>query len=299
VAATACAAVVGLGLMSAVALAAHAAGLRRRSGNELRLAAASLGALFVLGGCLGYGSWYEADSLSETRIEVPTPGLKRGERLRLVQLSDLHVDGPTRALAELPGRVNALHPDLLVFTGDSINSVEGLPELHRVLSAIQTRFGRYAVKGNHDVWYWPDQDLFGNGVATELTGEAQVVADGRVTLCGAPYGQWAWMVRCLTDHPSGVRVAVYHTPDVVEELAPLGPDLYLAGHTHGGQVRVPGYGAIATASRFGKRFEMGRYLVGRTTLFVSRGIGFEPAPAPRVRFLCPPEIAVIDLVGTG
>ena len=64
-------------------------------------------------------------------------------------------------------------------------------------------------------------------------------------------------------------------------------------------VRVPFYGAIATLSKFGKKYEMGEYQVGPTTLFVTRGIGFEPYPAPRVRFLCRPEIVVIDLVGRG
>ena len=99
--------------------------------------------------------------------------------------------------------------------------------------------------------------------------------------------------------PDGLRIVAYHTPDEVEDLAALSPDRYVAGHTHGGQVRLPFYGALTTASRFDKRYEMGRYQVGPTTLFVTRGIGFEPHPAPRLRFLCRPEIAVLDLVGTG
>jgi len=79
-------------------------------------------------------------------------------------------------------------------------------------------------------------------------------------------------------------------------LSPLGVDLYLAGHTHGGQVRAPLYGAIVTFSEFGKRYEMGPYRVGGTMLYVNRGIGFEPE-LPRVRFLARPEVAVIDLIG--
>lgn len=84
-------------------------------------------------------------------------------------------------------------------------------------------------------------------------------------------------------------------PDLVEDLT--GADLYLAGHTHGGQVRVPGYGALVTFSRFDKKYEMGRYDVNGTALYVHRGVGFEPG-LPKVRFLCRPEIAVFDLVGT-
>jgi uncharacterized protein len=72
----------------------------------------------------------------------------------------------------------------------------------------------------------------------------------------------------------------------------------LAGHTHGGQVRMPFYGALLTMSRFDKKYEMGLHTVSGTSLFVSRGIGFEPR-MPRIRFFCRPEIAVIDVVGTG
>jgi predicted MPP superfamily phosphohydrolase len=271
----------------------------QRTRTELRVAALSVFALLGLGGCVAWGVEVEADWLEVTREEVPTPHLPAGQRLRIVLLSDLHVGGPTRALEALPARVNALSPDLLVYTGDSLNDAAGLPELHRVLSAIQTRYGRFAVKGNHDVWYWGDQDLFGGGVANELQGEPVRVANGLLTLCGAPYGLWPRLARCLDEAPSGLRVVAYHTPDAVEDLASYKPDLYLAGHTHGGQVRLPLYGAIATASRYGKKYEMGRYQVGETTLYVTRGVGFEPEPAPRIRFLCRPEIAVIDLVGTG
>jgi predicted MPP superfamily phosphohydrolase len=117
-------------------------------------------------------------------------------------------------------------------------------------------------------------------------------------LCGAPYDEPERIAECLRANPEGFRLVAYHTPDLVEELAPLEPDLYLAGHTHGGQVRMPFYGALLTMSRFDKKYEMGLHTVGGTSLFVSRGIGFEPR-MPRIRFLCRPEIAVIDVVGTG
>jgi predicted MPP superfamily phosphohydrolase len=76
-------------------------------------------------------------------------------------------------------------------------------------------------------------------------------------------------------------------------------DLYLAGHTHGGQLRLPVYGAMFTATTVGKRYEMGRYDVDGLTLYVSRGIGMEGKGAPRARFLCPPEIVCIDVIGQG
>jgi hypothetical protein len=71
----------------------------------------------------------------------------------------------------------------------------------------------------------------------------------------------------------------------------------LSGHTHGGQVRIPGMGAVYPSSLYGKRFEAGRYLLDRMTLYVSRGIGMEGLGAPRVRFLCPPEITLWEISG--
>ena len=121
-----------------------------------------------------------------------------------------------------------------------------------------------------------------------------------MVICGAPYGTALSAYRCLEGiEGDPLKLVAYHTPDLVEDLQAFAPDVYFAGHTHGGQVRFPLYGAVATMSKFDKKYEMGRYQVGPTTLYVSRGIGFEPRPAPRVRFLCRPEIAVIDLIGTG
>ncbi len=255
------------------------------------------GLLSVVGlGGLGWGLLVEPDWLQVTRVEVVSARLPPGARLRIVHLSDLHVDGWTRALERLPDAVNALQPDLLVFTGDSLNAAGGLPVLREVLSRVETRQGRFAVQGNHDVAYGRDLDLFGGGVARELTGEAWRGAEGHVVLCGAAFGDPGRITECLRANPQGLRIVAYHTPDLVEDLAPLEPDLYLAGHTHGGQVRLPFYGALLTMSRFDKAYEMGLYQVRRTALFVSRGIGVEPH-APRIRFLCRPEIAVIDVVG--
>jgi predicted MPP superfamily phosphohydrolase len=82
------------------------------------------------------------------------------------------------------------------------------------------------------------------------------------------------------------------------EAARAGVDLFLAGHTHGGQIRLPLIGAVVTSSIYWKRYEMGLYTQGHTWLYVSRGIGMEGLGAPRARFLCPPEIELFELRGT-
>ena len=88
---------------------------------------------------------------------------------------------------------------------------------------------------------------------------------------------------------------LYHTPDLMPQASALGMDLYLAGHTHGGQWRLPGFGSIFTSSRYGKRYEMGLYREGDTVLYVSRGMGMEGFGMPRARLFCPPEVVSITL----
>ncbi|MFO0727851.1 MAG: metallophosphoesterase [Myxococcota bacterium] len=226
-----------------------------------------------------------------------TPKLPAGKRVRIALISDLHVLYPTRVLKELPRAIEALQPDLVIFAGDAIGRHRALPLFREILGSLPATHGRYAVRGNHDVWYFSDADLFGGGVATELRGTATVAAG--LVLCGAEYDRTPALQRCLASRPEGFRVVVNHSPDAIEDLAPLGADLYVAGHTHGGQVRLPFYGALMTMSRFDKAYEMGTYRVRDTTLFVTRGVGFEPPPAPQVRFLCPPEIGLIDVIGEG
>jgi len=96
---------------------------------------------------------------------------------------------------------------------------------------------------------------------------------------------------------SEFTLLLYHSPDLIYEAAELGVDLELGGHTHGGQIRVPFYGAIVTLSEYGRRFASGLFQVDGTTLYVSRGLGLEGGHAPRVRFLCRPELVSLELVG--
>ncbi len=293
--------VAGLALAGLLGQLLHWRGVRRMRRAEqivALLAQLACGAGLL---CFLYALLIEADWLQVSFTQVRSAKLAAGARLRIVHLTDLHVGAATRALAELPGRVAELKPDVVVFTGDSLNQAEALPRFRELFAALPAPAGRYAVRGNHDTWYWSQLELFGGGVAAELLGAApRERPEHNLALCGAPYGVTGQLSECLRRARGRFRVVAYHTPDLVEEMQASEdpPDLYLAGHTHGGQVRAPFYGALITLSVFDKKYEMGRYDVGGTALYVSRGVGFEPG-APRVRFLCRPEIAVIDVLGTG
>ncbi len=97
----------------------------------------------------------------------------------------------------------------------------------------------------------------------------------------------------------GASLLLYHSPEMMPLVQQHDVDLYLCGHTHGGQVRVPGYGALITSAVTGKRYEMGRYDENGTTLYVSRGIGLEGLSAPRLRLFCPPEITLVEIKDEG
>jgi predicted MPP superfamily phosphohydrolase len=102
----------------------------------------------------------------------------------------------------------------------------------------------------------------------------------------------------MTNAPENVlRIFLYHSPELMPEAVLHNINLYLCGHTHGGQVRLPLIGPLLTSSQLGRRYVMGLYQEKGTHLYVSRGIGLEGLSAPRVRFLAPPEMTLITLHG--
>ena len=248
--------------------------------------------------CFLWALFIEADWLEVTHATVKTDKWKVGHHLRIGHISDLHVDRDSRALTRLAIALHDEPVDLVVFTGDSLNELGATKLFRTTLGALPARLGRVAVRGNHDVFRWQNVDLFGGGVATELKGAGPLILeDDSLAICGAEFNHFDPLPDCIAGAPKGAfTILAFHTPDLVEDLDPK-PDLYLAGHTHGGQVALPGYGALVTFSRFDKKYEAGRYEVGKTTLYVNRGIGFEPH-LPRIRFWSRPELTVIDVEGT-
>jgi predicted MPP superfamily phosphohydrolase len=259
-----------------------------------------------------YATRVEPFRLGVTHIELVSPKLGSDRCVRLVQISDLHMERITRRERELIGRVNALHPDYVLLTGDYLNlsyvgEPQAIAEAREVLGALRAREGIYAVRGTHQVDPNAVLPVLFDGLPIRWLRNVHLVVgdDGyRMTFAGASCTRRRdidvpALERALAGIPEDVfTVLLYHTPDLVPEAAAEGVDLYLAGHTHGGQMRLPLYGALITATDVGKRYEMGRYDVDDLTLYVSRGIGMEGMAAPRARFLCPPEIVCIDVRGT-
>ena len=265
----------------------------------------------MLSAAVVYATYFEPFRLGVTHLELRTPKMLAGHRVRLVHLTDLHIERITRREQELVERVNGLEADYILLTGDYLSfSYVGEPraiaDARLVLGSLRARAGVYAVRGTHQVDPNAVMSALFDGLPIRWlrNQSVDIRVDGyQIAFAGASCTRrrdidLAALEQALTGVNKGsYTVLLYHSPELVPEAVSAGVDLYLAGHTHGGQIRLPAYGALFTATDTGKRYEMGQYQVQGLTLYVGRGLGMEGMAAPRARFLCPPEIVCIDLVG--
>lgn len=250
--------------------------------------------------CIAYGHFIEPYWPSITHVQIKTSKLAPGSRpVRIAHISDIHSDPQPRLEDRLPGLIAEQKPDLIVFAGDSINSPAALPVFKRCFTELAAIAPTFAVRGNWDARAWRRLDLFGGTGVRELDGEAVAVDVGgaSVWVTGVAVEHEERLQQALSAIPSGALIVfLYHSPDLIPEVAQQQVDLYCAGHTHGGQVALPWYGALITLSKFDKQYEAGLYRVNQTWLYVNRGIGMEGGGAPRVRFCARPEITMIEVM---
>jgi len=258
------------------------------------LAAAGCGVL-----CIAWARFVEPFWPEVTHTRFASPLVAPGARpVRIVHLSDFHCERTVRLEERVPALVAAERPDAIVYTGDCINEPAGLPVLRRLLEDLAKIAPVFVVGGNWDAFYFTHLDRFGGTAVHQLDGrsERMVIGTTPVRFAGAFFGRESGVRDALAGIPeTELCVFLYHTPDLALDLPERGVDLYLCGHTHGGQVRLPFYGALITLSRHGKRFEAGPYAVDGMAMYVTRGVGMEGHAAPRVRFLCRPEISVLEI----
>lgn len=246
--------------------------------------------------------------------------------LKLVQLSDFHFDGKRLAetlLAEAIAATNAATPDLILLTGDFVTKdpAEIYPLLPW-LKGLQSRSGIYAALGNHDNRYHQSRPIvtralqeigiqvLWNEIAYPFGTDLAVI--GLADYWSSEFKP-APVMETIANHIP--RIVLSHNPDSAEKLHPWRVDLQLSGHTHGGQVVIPGVGNLSQRfamlykkmpkrsrryAPFLKKFHMtlkrwewasGFHTVGTNQLYVNRGLGtYFPG-----RFCCPPEVTVITL----
>ncbi len=265
------------------------------------LALQIIGTLLVI-----YAFWIEPHRLTLTRQRLTTP--KLNGTLRVLHLGDLHLERITRRERLLNRWIADLKPDLILFSGDILNlsyveDPTAIRQAREVIAEWKAPLGTFFVSGSEAVdlahvfpglveglpLTWLD-----NRSVTLQThaGELDIIG---LTCSHRPFRDAPVLEELAARSNGHLNILLYHSPDLAPNASRLGIDLQLSGHTHGGQVRLPFIGPLFTASLYGRVFASGRYQIGDFTLYITRGIGMEGKAAPRVRFLCPPEIILWEI----
>ena len=259
--------------------------------------------------------------LVDRRLEA-SPGCPP---LTALHLSDTHMTRRTSHLASWIRNLPSLLPaevDLILLTGDLIDENGGIGVVLEALEPLRARLGRFYVLGSHDLFVSSHQGYlkYLGGSAPippprktkieELEGGLQdqgwIPLTNRTELLDTDVGPLRlsgvddpYLGRHNTSHIAraegeSAAIALVHAPDVVSEWALNGFDLIVGGHTHGGQLRVPGWGSLVTNCRLPNALSQGAHRIGSTWLHVSPGLGqsrFSP-----IRFCCRPEATLLRLV---
>jgi predicted MPP superfamily phosphohydrolase len=232
------------------------------------------------------------------------------EGFRIVQFSDIHLAEFTEDffLDEVIDRVNSLEPDLLLITGDFISrnplpinvTYSAAARCAAMLSRL-TCPERYGILGNHDAAVGSRiirDHMENNGLPMLVNEYVRIERKGaHIILSGLDDWSAGYpnLTEAVPENPDAPVILMVHEPDYAVHIADhrRGPlvDLVLSGHTHGGQIRLPGLRPLALPP-FGRLFPEGHYRLGRLQLYVNRGIGTVGLP---LRLNCPPEITVATL----
>lgn len=239
----------------------------------------------------------EPTMLEVNRHEIVTDRITAP--VKIVVLADFQTDHLGGYEELVLATVAAEEPDLLLLPGDYIHVLgqaryeqlcSGLNVLLRELE-LTPKYGIHAVRGNTERNSWPD--VF-RGMDAELYLKRRTTTQGELSITGLTLGESSWADLAVAEQP-GFHIVLGHVPNFA--LGDVDADLLIAGHTHGGQVQLPGIGPLITLSQVPRDWAAGRTeLEGGRSLIVSRGTGMERVAAPRLRFFCRPELVVINLV---
>lgn len=294
-------------------------------GRTLSTAAALVGGL---GGALTAYGWWESTRARLVRHDLELPGLPAGlNGLRVLHISDTHFPANGASLERFAELVSEVEYDIVFASGDYVETAAGWDSAVEAFSLLHAPFGVYASLGAHDylspiatVAKWSDaarRRAFGGrrrlidpapfverledlGVRVLRNEWTQAEIGGEVVRIGGAGDDSVGMARLDqalppedgAEGPDGLTVLLTHSPDALLRLQ-RPPPLSFCGHTHGGQIRIPGYGAPVRHSHLvDRRQTAGVFHRNGAQVVVSQGFGTAVVP---LRFLCPPEIGLVRL----
>ena len=251
------------------------------------------------GALLAESAWYEPQALQAERNPIASP--LPGGRIRLVQVSDLHLSSFNKYFKEVASKVSRLEPDLIVLTGDYLEEERNIRGVLNFLKELRAPHGIFAVQGNWEYWSRLEGEnlrrhFSGAGVRLLINERADLEINGRaLSIYGLDYpSSTDYLHRLQQDmDPRRFNLLLSHVPGFAHEQLSEHINLVLSGHTHGGQIRLP-YLPPFYLPRYSGRFVAGFYTVSehQVPLYVSRGVGTSVLP---LRFLCRPEIGLFEV----
>lgn len=285
-----------------------------RSAPRRRLASAWLFAACLLATIRVYATHIEPWDLQVREVTIATPKITRP--FTVLHISDIQSAGIGDYEASVFARIRALHPDLILHTGDLLQPTGGRtlksegPKLAGLFATLTPPLGMYAVEGESDTTLVKIPPRFLGGLPFLNSEAVDLHAEGiHIRLLGltlhdsrrhhgpstSPVEKWL-----AAGPPDAVTIVMGHRPEYIPALLDRPIDLCLAGHTHGGQVRLPFYGALTTACSAPREWSRGYREEGKTRINVSAGIGASHNKGlPSIRINCPPEMTLIHFEPAG
>jgi len=261
--------------------------------------------------------WY-ATHVEPYRLRVDRATLRLPDRVagtdtvRIGVIADLQTDGPGPHEHHAVDLLLAEEPDLILLAGDVFQGTPAELSVHEdamraLLGRLHAPHGVYLVRGDHDPGDYADRLVHGTRVTVLDDKEVDVPVGDRRLRLGGNRLRWrhpdavALRRQLDSDAPDDgtLRILLAHRPDAALDLRPAPGsriDLVVAGHTHGGQIVVPGFGPLMTATRVPRHVAAGGlHEIDGNPIYVGTGVGLERGQAPQLRLFCRPSVGVLDL----
>jgi len=249
------------------------------------------------------GFVYEPSVIKVSNIVLTSKKGKQSGEIKFIQIGDIHLEKSVIRETKLIEIIKKMSPQFVLFTGDFLNlsnneNPDSINQIIDLFNKINQISPIYFVTGSPAVDLAITIETIKKSIeANHVNDRIEEIHVGNTTLniiglnCSHKPGIDIQNLKNLSINTDTFNILLYHSPDLIYELEKNIPiDLMLSGHTHGGQVRLPFFGALFTGSLYGRKLQSGLYRLNQTSLYISRGIGLEGMGAPRVRFLCKPEV---------